>query len=125
MRKRFGIASMIPLFALSTMACMARADEEKIAVEKLPAADQEGHQEEIPQGRDREGHQGGRGRQDDLRGLARDRGPPGRRGVQGRRDHPGDREGDPFQAAPARVKKALAAKVSRGQDREGRGGHQG
>jgi hypothetical protein len=37
MRKRIGVATMT-LLALSTMAFMARADEEKISVENLPAA---------------------------------------------------------------------------------------
>ncbi len=37
MRKRIGMATMT-LLALSTMAFMARADEEKISVENLPAA---------------------------------------------------------------------------------------
>jgi Putative beta-lactamase-inhibitor-like, PepSY-like len=37
MRKRIGMATMT-LFALSTMAFMARADEEKISVKNLPAA---------------------------------------------------------------------------------------
>jgi hypothetical protein len=37
MRKRLGMATLT-LFTLSTMAFMARADEEKISVEKLPAA---------------------------------------------------------------------------------------
>jgi Putative beta-lactamase-inhibitor-like, PepSY-like len=37
MRKRLGMATLI-LLAVSTMASMTRADEEKISVEKLPAA---------------------------------------------------------------------------------------
>ena len=108
MRKRIRVATMT-LLALSTMAFRAGRRGEDLG-RKLAGGGQEGHQEKVPEGRDREGHQGGRGRQDDLRGPARDQGPTGRCRTEGRRDHPGDREGDPLRRAPARVKKALAAK---------------
>ena len=60
------MTGLAALLGLSMLAVAARADEEKISVEKLPAAVTKAVKKKFPKAKIHGGLQGGRGRRHDL-----------------------------------------------------------